>query len=91
MPKMSKAQPTRAGRTVHQFSLIFSGPTELTQELEDSLYEAGCSDALLGIQDGHVFLDFHREAPSFRIALMSAIADVECAGVGLELIRVEPA
>ncbi|HEX8201340.1 MAG TPA: hypothetical protein VF590_12700 [Isosphaeraceae bacterium] len=91
MPKTSKARVRQALRTVHCFSLIFSGPTELTQELEDPLYEAGCSDALLGIQNGEVFLDFHREAPSFRIALMSAIADVERAGVGLELIRVEPA
>ena len=80
MPKTSKARPSRTCQAVHCFSLIFSGPTELTQELEDPLYEAGCSDALLGIQNDEVFLDFHREAPSFRIALMSAIADVERAG-----------
>ena len=91
MPKTSKARPKQPHRTVHRFSLIFSGPSELTQKLEDPLYEAGCSDALLGIQDGAVFLDFNREAPSFRIALTSAIADVERAGVGLELIRVEQA
>lgn len=86
----SRSKKKTTGRRLFSFSLIFSGASELTEELEDAIFEAGCDDALLGIQNGAVFLDFDREAPSFRIALMSAIADVERAGVGLELIRVEP-
>lgn len=91
MPETAKAQSSRVAQGTHQFSLIYSGTSELTEELENALFEAGCADALLGIQEGKVFLDFRRNAPSFQIALTSAIMDVERAGVGLELVRVEPA
>ena len=74
----------------HKFALIFPPVDDLTGELLDALYEAGCDDATVGIQGGVLFLDFARSAPSFRMALMSAISDVECSGLGLELLRVEP-
>ncbi|CAN5605728.1 hypothetical protein BH23PLA1_BH23PLA1_42340 [soil metagenome] len=90
MPKPRTMKKT-SNHPVYEFSLIFSGPSELTEEMENSIYEAGCSDTLLGIQNGEIFLDFHREAPSFQVALISAIMDVERAGIGLELIRVETA
>ena len=88
VPVAQRSDP--ASQPVFEFSLIFAGPTDLTDELADLLIGAGCDDALIGIQNGDLFLDFHRHAPSYRIALMSAVADVECAGLGLELIRVEP-
>ncbi len=89
-PKRSPNQrPREPKRPVFRFSLIYSGPTELTDEIENALLEAGCDDALLGIQGGRLFLDFAREAPSFRLALTSAIMDVEFACLGLELVRVD--
>lgn len=91
MPKVISPRARRAAVAIYTFDLIFSGPDELTEELEIAIFEAGCDDAVLGIRNGEVLLGFHREAPSFRIALTSAIADVERAGVGLELVRVEPA
>jgi predicted DNA-binding transcriptional regulator AlpA len=72
----------------HAFSLILAGVSESTNEMADALYEAGCDDALLGSRDGVVFLDFDREAPSFREAMLRAIADVGRAGYGVA--RVEP-
>lgn len=72
------------------FSLRFRGPEELNDDQADTLFEAGCGDALFGLQNGEYFLDFHRKAPTFRVALISAISDVERANVGLELVRVEP-
>jgi len=85
-----KSPPTRAAsREKHCFSLIFTSPGELTDELENEILEAGCGDALLGIQGGELFLDFRREAPSFQIALLSAILAVERTGLPLELIRVD--
>lgn len=86
--KVKKA--ARPQQATHRFSLLYSGVTELTNEVEDALYEQGCDDALIGIQHGFFFLDFTREAPTFRAALTSAIADVECSGLPLELVRVEP-
>jgi hypothetical protein len=84
------ARRRKVKQPIHEFTLIFSGIDEITAELSDAIFEAGCDDALFGMQNGEVFLDFHREAPSFRVALMSAIANVERADIGLELIRVEP-
>ncbi|MEO6807717.1 MAG: hypothetical protein ABI353_01210 [Isosphaeraceae bacterium] len=91
MPETARAKSNRVAQVTHQFSLIYSGTSELTEDLENALFEAGCADALLGVQNGEVFLDFRRKAPSFQVALTSAVMDVERAGVGLELVRVEPA
>ena len=81
---------TRLPLSVFSFRLVFSGPTDVTEEIEDAIFEAGCNDALLGMRNGEWFLVFDRKAPTFRIALMSAVAHVERSGVPLELIRVEP-
>lgn len=80
----------KKSRSSFSFRLVFSDATEIDRELEDALFEAGCDDALLGLCEGVLFLIFDREAPSYRVALISAIMDVERAGVGLELVRVEP-
>ena len=74
----------------HRFSLFYTGVTDLTDELGNALYEAGCDDATVGIQDGFFFLDFGRSASTFREALLSAIEDVERSGQPLRLVRVEP-
>jgi hypothetical protein len=77
-------------RDLHEFRLIVSGFDELTDELEGAILNAGCDDALLGIQCGVPFLEFEREAASFEEAVLSAIHDVENAGAGLQVLRVEP-
>jgi hypothetical protein len=74
----------------HTFTLILSGASELTIEIQDALFEAGCDDALLGCRDGVLFLDFDREAASLQKAIASTIADVEAADIGLRVVRVEP-
>ncbi|MFT7639242.1 MAG: hypothetical protein ACI9G1_000973, partial [Pirellulaceae bacterium] len=53
---------------------------ELTEELENSLYDAGCDDATISILYGAVVLEFSRIATSFKDAILSAFADVEKAG-----------
>lgn len=66
------------------FTLVLDGVTELTRQIEDALYEAGCTDALLGSCNGVVFLDFDREAKCLEDAVLSAIAAVEAAGIGAQ-------
>src|SRR3954447_19901264 len=75
---------------IHSFSLILQGASELTPEIADALYEAGCDDALVGSRDGVLFADFDREAPSSAEAIISAIRQIESGGVGLTVVRVEP-
>ncbi len=51
------------------------------------LFEAGCGDALVFVEDGALFLDFDREAVSFDTAINSAIACVVKAGGSIEAIH----
>ena len=77
--------------TTYSFTLVFAGEfEELSDELLDALWEAGCDDSHVSISECVLRIAFDREAPSFRIALLSAIADIERSGLGLELARVEP-
>ncbi len=53
--------------TEYEFVLRFQLPAENDQpdEFLDSLYEAGCSDAVIGVGlSGYLALDFSREAVS---------------------------
>jgi hypothetical protein len=79
-----------AAPRVSSFRLVLQGASELTPEIAHALYEAGCDDALIGSRDGVLFADFDREAPSSAAAILSAIRQVESAGVGLSVVRVEP-
>lgn len=72
----------------YSFTLVLAGVSEITDALENAIFEAGCDDATLASRDGVVFLDFDREARSFRQAIFSAIRDVHRAGC--EVARIEP-
>jgi hypothetical protein len=72
----------------YEFTLILSGVQELTREVLDAFYEAGCDDALIGIRDGIAFAGFCRDADSLQEAVLSAMRDVEKAGARVE--HVEP-
>ena len=73
-----------------EFTLILSGVRELTVEVLGAFYAAGCDDALIGMRDGVAYADFCREADSFDQAALSAVRDVESAGVGAKVAHVEP-
>jgi hypothetical protein len=75
----------------HGFALVLDGIRDLTPEVLDRLYEAGCDDALISRSDGVVSMDFARVAPSLREAIASAIRDIESAGVGARIVRIEDA
>ena len=73
--------------TEFDFTLVLSGVTELNDDVENAVYEAGCDDATLSICDGVCHLDFTRGAATLREAILSAIADVQ--KTSLRVIRVE--
>lgn len=74
----------------YQFTLVLKNVDESTPGLEDSLYEAGCDDALINFRNGAVYLDFDREAPSLEEAVISAIRDVESASIATTVANVAP-
>ncbi len=72
-----------------RFSLILAGTTELTPKLADALCTATHGEIEMNARDGVVFLEFERAASTLRKAVISAIREVEGAGVGVRVVRVE--
>jgi hypothetical protein len=75
--------------TKYEFTLILTGAPELTEEMADKLYEAGCDDGTPGTCNGVCSIDFHREADSLESAIRSAIAHVKSAGYEVERVEIE--
>lgn len=73
---------------MHEFSIIASGLDPEAEDFEQRFYDAGCDDATIAFQKGHIIVDFAREAKSLDQALASAVEAVKKAGAKVE--RVEP-
>jgi hypothetical protein len=73
---------------MHEFSIIASGLNPEAEDFETRFFEAGCDDATISFQKGHIIADFAREAETLEDAISSALADVLKAGAKID--RVEP-
>ena len=73
----------------YDFTLILSGSLELTEDVADALFEAGCDDGTPGTCSGVFSIDFHREANSLEEAIRSAIASVNSAGYEVKRVEIE--
>lgn len=71
----------------HEFTVILTGISEVTEAAANALYEAGCDDGTFASRDGVAFAMFDREASSLLDAIQSATADIRKAGFGV--FRVE--
>ncbi len=76
--------------TKYEFTLILGGSLELTEEIADELFEAGCNDGTPGTSGGVFSIDFRREAGSLEEAIRSAIRDVRSAGFDVTRVEMEP-
>ncbi len=74
--------------TKYEFSLILKGPLELTEDIADELFAAGCDDGTPGTCDGVFSIDFHRKAESLEQAIHSAIGNVKAAGYQVERVEI---
>ena len=73
----------------YEFTLILTGPLELTEDIADALFEAGCDDGTPGTCNEVFSIDFHREAPSLEEAIRSAIGNVRTAGYDVSRVEIE--
>ena len=73
----------------YEFSLVLSGVNENTPDLEDTLFEAGCDDGLVCIYNNTVYIDFMREANSYKEAVLSAIKNIESSSLNAKVISVD--
>jgi hypothetical protein len=74
---------------VYDFRVALAGEHDLTADVADLLYEAGCDDASVWSEGPTMYLDFHREAGSLGDAIGSAIKTVEAAGSAVARVDVE--
>jgi hypothetical protein len=90
-PEQSSGAPMQAKNTTtrtFEFSIVASGLDPSADDFETRFYEAGCDDATVSFQKGHIILDFAREDSSIAGAIASAVECIETAGAVVE--RVEP-
>ncbi len=73
----------------YEFNVILKEGTEITEELADELFEAGCDDSTPGTFCGTPYISFSREADSLESAIRSAVADVQKAGCVVERVQIE--
>jgi len=73
-----------------EFSIIASGLDPEAEDFADRFFDAGCGDATVSFQKGHIILDFAREAASFEEAIISAAKAVYAAGAKVDRIEPDP-
>jgi len=75
-------------KTEFEFTIVLgSSAAPHMPDLEDSLFEAGCGDALVCAYGRTVYLEFCREATTAKKALNSAIKDILSAGFNVLSIQ----
>jgi len=76
------------GLLEYEFVLVLAG-VELSDEVANALFEAGCDDATPSLKLGRLYLWFNREAANLKTAILSAIRQVMAAGIGAEVVGVD--
>lgn len=71
-----------------EFTIIATGLDPQAEDFEGRFFDAGCDDAIVSFQKGHILVDFAREAASIEEAIASAVENVKEAGATVK--RVEP-
>ena len=62
---------------MHEFCIIASGLDPEAEDFEARFVNAGCDDATVSFQKGHIIVDFTRKAKSPGDAIASAIEAVQ--------------
>jgi hypothetical protein len=73
----------------YEFCLILKGPMELTEDVADELFAAGCDDGTPGTCEGVFSIAFHREASSLESGINSAVENVKSAGYEVDRVEIE--
>ncbi|MEX0882283.1 MAG: hypothetical protein WDZ72_02305 [Cyclobacteriaceae bacterium] len=73
--------------SIFQFTLVLKGVDAPSDDLETELFEFGADDGLLYFRDRTAYLDFEREGESFEAAILSAILQVEDAGIPVSSVE----
>lgn len=64
----------------YRFTIVLSGVDEMTEDIAEALFEAGCDDGSPASGLGIAWVGFDRDAISLEAAVASALANVRAAG-----------
>ncbi len=73
----------------YEFKVVLTQGTDMSEELANRLFDAGCDDGTPGTFCGMPYISFHREADHLESAIRSAVADVQKAGCAVERVQIE--
>ncbi|MBU4272988.1 MAG: hypothetical protein KKA28_14095 [Planctomycetes bacterium] len=73
----------------YDFEVILARGTDMSEELADRLFDAGCDDGTPGTFCGVPVITFSREAACLESAIRSAVADIQKAGCVVERVQIE--
>ena len=65
------------------------GVAEMSDDLANALYEAGCDDGTAGSSCGEATVSFCRESDTLQNAIASAVADIRRAGCEVGRVQIE--
>jgi len=74
---------------IWRFTLFLRDIEEMTVELSDRLFEAGCDDGSPSSSQGVSKIGFDRESTTLEDAIRSAVTDVRRAGVDVDHVEIE--
>ncbi len=74
----------------YEFTVVLANLGEMSTDLANGLFAAGCGDGHPWSSDGVAAITFDREADSLVSAIRSAIADVQNAGYVVRKVEIEP-
>ena len=75
----------------YEFDVVLKGVSEVTDIQADALFAAGCEDGTPASCDSVAWVHFDREAPSLEIAIRSAVAQVQAAGLTVSKVEMDAA
>ena len=74
---------------IYGFDIVLKGVSEVTDDLADALFAAGCDDGTPASGGGVAWVHFDREASSLEDAIRSAVANVRSAGAAVAKVELD--
>ena len=72
------------------FHVFLSDIDQMTDDIAEALFEAGCDDGLPSSSEGLAQISFAREADSLESAICSALDEIKKAGFDFSKVEIDP-
>ena len=72
------------------FHVFLAGIDQMTDDVAEALFEAGCDDGLPSSSEGLAQVCFAREADSLESAIFSALDEIKRAGFDFSKVEIDP-